>query len=410
MSDFFQNGIITTLHNLRLRSISDFEAKLLEFSRNNPVCIALPCLYSELYGKALPKIMKELSQVQYIQEIIIGLDKADYKEYKKAFRYFSRLPQHIRLLWLHNPELISLENEFFGEESDIQHYGKGRNVWYLFGYFIASNKSKTLVIHDCDIITYHRFLLARLVYPVIDPGINYKFCKGYYFRSDNEKLNGRVTRLLVIPLIRALQKIFPSNQFLSFFNSFRYPLAGEFAVSADIVNSMQIIGNWGLETSILAEVFRLVPYTNICQVDIADRYDHKHQTMFQSGPGLGLSQMSIDIVKTFFIQLAALGSIITFDNCKFICDSYRRIAYDLIDKYQHDAIINGLTYDKNYEQQMIDIFSKNIYNSGIEYVNSKSDNIFFFPSWEKVKERSEYFLASFYNIIEADNIPTTYSF
>ncbi|MGD9200369.1 MAG: glycosyl transferase [Chitinispirillia bacterium] len=410
MSDFYQNGIITTLHNLRLRSISDFESKLFKFSGNNPICIALPCLYSELHGKALPKIMKELSQVQYIQEIIIGLDKADYREYKKAHGYFSRLPQHCRLLWLHNPELISLEKEFFGEESNIQHYGKGRNVWYLFGYFLASNRSKTLILHDCDIITYHRFLLARLVYPVIDPGINYKFCKGYYFRSDSEKFNGRLTRLLVTPLIRALQNIFPSNQFLSFFNSFRYPLAGEFAVSADIVNLMQITGNWGLETSILAEVFRLVPSSNICQVDIADRYDHKHRELSQVNPGSGLSQMSIDIVKTIFIQLIANGSILTFDTCDLICDVYRSIAFDLIIKYQHDAKLNGLIYNKNEERQMIDIFAKNIYNSGIDCVSGKTGNIFFFPSWEKVNERSEYFLANLYNIIESDNIQTACSF
>ena len=382
----------------------------MQFSKNNPISLALPCLYSELYGKALPKILKELSQVHYIQEIIIGLDKADYSKYKKACSYFSHLPQHCRILWLHNPELLSWEKELFGEESTIQPYGKGRNVWYCFGYFLASDRSKTLVLHDCDINTYHRSLLARLVYPVVDPRLNYNFCKGYYYRADNEKLNGRVTRLLVSPLIRALQKIFSSDQFLSFFNSFRYPLAGEFAVSADIVNSMQLIGNWGLEISVLAEIFRLTHSTKTCQVDIADRYDHKHQKLSYADPRSGLSQMSSDIVNTIIIKLAAQGSIISYDTCRVVCDAYRSFAYDLIYKYSHDAIINGLDYDIQSEQKMIHLFAENIYNAGVGSMNSKTENSYFFPSWKTIKAQSEYLLPDLYTIIEAGNIPAACCF
>ena len=75
--------------------------------------------------------------------------------------------------------------------------GKGRNVWYCFGYTLASGRAKAVALHDCDITTYKREMLARLIYPVANPHFGYKFCKGYYARVADNKLNGRVCRLLV---------------------------------------------------------------------------------------------------------------------------------------------------------------------------------------------------------------------
>ena len=36
---------------------------------------------------------------------------------------------------------------------------------------------------------------------------NYKYCKGYYFRADDEKMHGRAVRLLVTPVIAYAKKI-----------------------------------------------------------------------------------------------------------------------------------------------------------------------------------------------------------
>ena len=85
--------------------------------------------------------------------------------------------------------------------------GKGRNVWYCMGYVLARDEARSIALHDCDILTYDRELLARLVYPVANPLFNYEFCKGYYPRIGSNKLNGRVTRLLVTPLLKALKKV-----------------------------------------------------------------------------------------------------------------------------------------------------------------------------------------------------------
>ena len=59
MGDFYQNGIITTLHNLSNRPLAEMEAELEQFSRERPMGLILPSLYSELEGDALPAILEE---------------------------------------------------------------------------------------------------------------------------------------------------------------------------------------------------------------------------------------------------------------------------------------------------------------------------------------------------------------
>ena len=53
--------------------------------------------------------------------------------------------------------------------------GKGRNVWYCMGYILSLGESEAVALHDCDILTYDRNLLARLVYPVANPKFNFDF-------------------------------------------------------------------------------------------------------------------------------------------------------------------------------------------------------------------------------------------
>ena len=57
------------------------------------------------------------------------------------------------------------------------------------GYVLARDEARSIALHDCDILTYDRELLARLVYPVANPLFNYEFCKGYYPRIANNKMN-----------------------------------------------------------------------------------------------------------------------------------------------------------------------------------------------------------------------------
>lgn len=97
MSDFHQNGIITDFHNLTKRSVEALEEELCQFSRRRPMGLILPSLFSELEGPALSAIVDELVKVPYLNEIVIGLDRADREQFLYAREFFSRLPQHTRI-------------------------------------------------------------------------------------------------------------------------------------------------------------------------------------------------------------------------------------------------------------------------------------------------------------------------
>ena len=81
-------------------------------------------------------------------------------------------------------------------------------------------------------------------------------------------------RLLVSPLVRSFQKLFDDSSFLDYIDSFRYPLSGEFSMAVDLVNNVRIPYDWGLEIGILDDVYRNYHVNKICQVDIANAYDH----------------------------------------------------------------------------------------------------------------------------------------
>lgn len=190
MADFYQNGIVTTMHNLTRRSHEELEQDLITFSKTRPLGLILPSLYSELEGDALKDIVSKLKQVPYLSEIVIGLDRADLKQYKHALSFFGELPQHHRILWNDGPRLQALDAKLQALGLAPKELGKGRNVWYCMGYILASGKTESVALHDCDIVTYEKSLLARLLYPVANPQFHYEFSKGYYARISNGQING----------------------------------------------------------------------------------------------------------------------------------------------------------------------------------------------------------------------------
>jgi glucosyl-3-phosphoglycerate synthase len=133
MGDFYQNGIITTLHNLANRPVEELESELVTFSTRRPMALILPSLYSELEGQALPHIVDELMKVPYLSEIVIGLDRADEAQYRAALKFFGRLPQHHRVLWNEGPRLQALDALLQEKDLAPKELGKGRNVWYCMG-------------------------------------------------------------------------------------------------------------------------------------------------------------------------------------------------------------------------------------------------------------------------------------
>lgn len=382
MADCYQNGIITTLHNLKQRSLEDMEQELIQFSNKKRMALILPSLYSELEGDALPNIVQELSKVKYLNEIIIGLDRADEAQYRAALDFFKPLDQSFKVLWNDGPRLKAIDAKLKAQGLAPTELGKGRNVWYCLGYTLSS-EVQAVALHDCDILTYDRSLVARLLYPVANPNFNYVFCKGYYARIASGKLHGRASRLLVTPLIRALRKTLGPNEYLDYIDSFRYPLAGEFAFRSDVINDIRIPSDWGLEIGVLSELNRNYANNRLCQADIAEVYDHKHQELSPEDAAKGLSKMSIDISKALFRKLATNGVIFNQETFRSIKATYFRIALDFVETYYNDAKMNGLTLDIHSEEQAVEMFSRNILTAGQSFLENPMEKPFI-PSWNRV--------------------------
>ena len=401
MADFYQNGIITTLHNLANRPLRDLEAELVDFSRQRPMGLLLPCLYSELEGEALPKIVDHLVRVPYLHQIVIGLDRATEAQYRKTLQFFSRLPQSHRVLWNDGPRLRALDGELRDLDLAPREEGKGRNVWYCMGHILAAGDVESIALHDCDILTYERSLLARLIYPVANPRFNYEFCKGFYARVANGQINGRVSRLLVTPLLRALKKTMGDVEYIEYMDSFRYPLAGEFSFRRDVLTDLRIPSDWGLEIGVLSEMYRNYANNRLCQVDIADCYDHKHQQLSAEDASTGLSRMSIDICKALFRKLATRGVVISAESFRSLKASYYRIALDFVETYHNDAHMNGLDYDVHGEERAVELFAENIMRAGEAFLDRPMERPFI-PSWSRVSSAAPSILNRLAAAVEED--------
>jgi glucosyl-3-phosphoglycerate synthase len=383
MADFAQNGIIGTLHNLRERSTSELEEELVEYSAEAPMTLLLPCLFSELEGPAMGPIVEQLSKATYLREIIVGLDRADANQFEQARKFFSQLPQKHTILWNDGPRLREIDNVLSERGILAGEAGKGRNVWYCLGYFLAEGKSKAVALHDCDIITYDRAIPARLFYPLVHPTFYYQFCKGYYYRAADGKLNGRVVRLLVTPLLRALKDTLGRLEYLDYMSSFRYPLAGEFSMRSEVVSSLRIPSDWGLEIGTLSEMYRNCNFNRICQVDIADAYDHKHQPVSLDDPTRGLHRMANDICKALYRKLAVDGIVFSPGLFRTLKACYYRTALDMIEHYYNDAVMSGLTLDRHNEAKTVELFGDIVSSAGEEFLRGSTEPPFV-PSWSRV--------------------------
>ncbi len=402
MSDFFQNGAITTLHRLQHNRLAEMENELLAFSKERPMALVLPSLYSELQGPALNNIIEQIREIPYLNQIVIGLDRADRSEFNHAREFFSKLPQPHKILWNDGPNLQAIDRLLAEEGLAPIEPGKGRNVWYCYGYVLASRQAEAVALHDCDILTYNRELPARLFYPVANPSFNYEFCKGYYYRVADNKLNGRVCRLLVTPLIRALKKVIGNMDYLNYLDSFRYALSGEFATRVDSLKEIRIPSDWGLEVGVLSEIYRNHSSNHICQVEIADAYDHKHQELSEEDASRGLSRMSTDIAKAIYRKLATQGVIFNKETFRTLKATYYRTALDAIEAYYNDACINGLKLDRHQEEKTVELFTRNIMLAGDSFLDNPMETPFM-PSWNRVISAVPDIMQRLDEAVEKDN-------
>jgi glucosyl-3-phosphoglycerate synthase len=401
MSDFYQTGVVSTLHRLGQPDLKALEAELKQHGRHRPIALILPTTFSDFQSEAFSNILKTLTRVNYLKEIVVVMNRTNAMEFLQAKKTLSDLPFEPKIVWSSGSRIGELYKLLEKNELDIGEDGKGRSVWIALGYVIANEKSEVIALHDCDILTYNREFLARLCYPLANPSMGYEFCKGFYSRV-TDRMFGRVTRLFFTPLIRSLEKILGYLPVLVYFDSFRYPLSGEFSLDIDLARVNRIPGDWGLEVGTLAEVYRNCVAKRICQVDLIESFEHKHQELSGQDPTKGLLKMCIDITKTIFRTLSTEGVIISAGVLRTLESTYYRTAQDTIKRYEDDASLNQLFFDRHAEVSAVEAFCRGIKIASKEFLDDPLGTPEI-PNWNRVTSAIPDFLNKLREAVEEDN-------
>jgi glucosyl-3-phosphoglycerate synthase len=405
MADFHQTGVITSLHRLGPSNLRRLEADLVRYSEERPIALVLPSLYSEIHGPALKQIVEELSRVPYLRQCVLSLSgEADRQQYRDMRDLFAQVSctegNEVTILWNQGPRVQALYSRLRAEGLDPGDEGKGRANWIAFGYVLATHQARVIATHDCDILDYRRDLLARLCYPTANPNMSYEFAKGYYSRV-SDRMHGRVTRLFMTPVMRAMKSVLGHVPLLDYLDSFRYPLAGECSMTTELARANRIPADWGLEVGVLAEVYRNCSLKRVCQVELVENYDHKHQDLSEEDPTLGLHRMVRDIAASLIRNLASYGVEFESGFLNTLIAAYVRTAQDSIARYSDDAKLNGLAFDRHEEEVAVETFSGALRAAGLDFVRDPmgSPQI---PNWSRVISAMPDFLDDLRTAVDED--------
>ena len=401
MSDFYQHDVIATLHRLGNPSLKKLEKDLVVCSKRRPVALVIPVTFDDSRQATFEEIIKELNNVPYLKRKLFTVGRTKkFEQFVSIYRKVKANCPDSTVIWSSGPRMSRLIARMENKDLPLGGDGKGRNVWLAYGNVISRDDCRVIAVHDADIVNYNRELLARLVFPVASPIQGYEFSKGYYSRV-SDRMYGRVTRLFVTPLVRAFRYLLGESPFLTYMDAFRYPLSGEIAISVSLARINQVPGDWGLEVGTLAEVYRNCAHRRICQVDICENYEHKHQKLGEKGRRTGLSLMAEDIAKVFFRTLASEGAVFTPNHIQSLVGIYRRYTYYLTKSNEADAALNGLVYDRHAELLAVETFARSLVRAGETFFEDPLGKPQI-PNWNLAAAASESFLTDIVKIPEKD--------
>jgi len=228
--------------------------------------------------------------------------------------------------------------------------GKGRDVWLALG---VAARHDYVAVHDVDATNYTATHVRKLLAPL---ATDYDFVKGYYARVEDGRLYGRLFRLFVRPLLRALNET-TDHDVVDYLLAFRYALAGEFAATGDVIRSLRAQPGWGLEIGTLGDAYDAAGFAGSAQVDLGT-HEHDHRSV--GGPS-GLGDMCEEVGQALFRVLDDHGVVVDDDRLR---EAYRTAAGDLVSQYAADARFNGLDYDPASERQQVEEYVRGVAEPG----------------------------------------------
>lgn len=360
MADFYQHARLPTLHHLATPDSSAREGELVAMTAQRPVALLLPALHAEVERPALPAILQQVAEVPYVSQVILsmnGMVESQLDSVRELVRQ-SMPGKMVRLLWNDGPALLAVNERLEAAGWGGSHTGKGANIWMGIAYLKAAHHRGIVISHDTDILNYSPSMLAKLCYPIAHPRMGYRFAKGYYSRVA-DRLYGRVTRLLIFPLIQSFQEVMGRQPLLDHLESFRYPLSGEFAGDCDTLAEFNIPSAWGLEIAMLCEVHRQLSTDQLCQVDLGFHFEHRHRQLETGGLEQGLVSAAADVAYCLSSQILRETPESAFQKILHdVLDHYSARAAEWMQRYEHVALLNGLRYDPAEESLAVAAFTE----------------------------------------------------
>ena len=394
MSDFSQQGLITTLQRLNENNGPQLESELVELARETPIGLVLPCHARELGEPALNHLIEEIAGAKFLREIVVSMNGLDQRSVKQAKEAFSRLPQPHRLLWNDSPASMDAWNALSHRGFAT---GKGFNLWAGLGLLIHEKNCMVLSALDCDVTTFRREMLVRLCCACAHPGLGYALTKMYYPRV-TDRLHGRVSRLFLAPLLQSWLRLVGHQPLLDFLLNFRYPLAGEIALTRGLAETLQIESGWGCEIGILCEAFRQANPRTICQVDGGLAYDHRHQPLGDSKTGL--TRMCREIAQALFAQFKEEGVPIDVALANAVVANYRSEAAEALARFKKLALINAIPFREEDEQRCVESFVATLADAAAP--EQRGDDTTTLPSWQRLHAGNATGCRAFFRAAEID--------
>ncbi len=376
----FQQNLITTIHEYGLDN--DLLPQLNRSLENKSTSLLIPCLYDEFKRPALKIIREVLRELKNLDQLVIALSAKSLDQARDAKDFFSTMPFPVHIQWTNNPTVLELlKNQQENGLDLLGSPGKGWAVWQGIG--IATKSSEVVGLFDADIRTFNKSYPARLLQPLLDSSNGISYVKAFYSRLSLETnaLQGRATRLFVGPLLDSLEQLVGISPFLRYLQSFRYPLAGEFAFTRDLALNLRIPCDWGLEVGLLSEVYKNVRLSKIAQVDLGI-FDHKHKEIGIKA-NEGLQKMCSEILASVLRGLMEhQAKTLTNSDIANLEVLYKRAGEDKIKQFSLDSSINQIPYNRHNEELTVQKFTKLIRPAVNSFLESPITQQL--PCWSRV--------------------------
>lgn len=265
-----------TYHHSRFKDIASLVERKTE--RNLKISVCFPTLNEErTIAKEIVLIRSELMTRHPLVDEIVVIDSGSTDRTREiAAEYGASVYLAADIL----PDLSPLR-------------GKGENLWKALQVLSGD----IIVYVDADIKNIH----PRFVYGLIGPlltRLDVKFVKAFYDRPislDAKRVKpsggGRVTELVIRPLF---------SLYYPELTQIIQPLSGEYAGFREVFESMSFPIGYGIETSMLLDIYRFHGMSAMAQVDL-DKRVHRNQST------LALGRMAFGVMQTFLERLTAEG-------------------------------------------------------------------------------------------------------